>query len=152
MANLVTEQTLRPSSEPVRRRFAWLARREFWSVLALIGGTIAVADLGPRVWMVAARTVGVPYCLKYSDVYLYQGGAFQRRGDDWLDSPVYSNLHVSRYEEIGRNSEFIYLQNAASRSNSKVNQIVIRLPVCGGIAQVTISDSPSWIDAQPVWH
>lgn len=142
-----------PRPGRLRAMGRWLGRREVWAGLGVLALTALAATAGPPAWVSAARALGVPYCLKYSDVYLYAGGAFQRRGSDWFDLPVYSNLTVSRYEEIERDAEFIYLLNSASRNNDKVNQIVVRLPVCGGVSQVTLSkNARNWIDSQPIWR
>ncbi|MFE1603103.1 hypothetical protein [Methylobacterium sp. ID0610] len=130
----------------------WLRLRQVWMAAGILAVAMLAAQLGPPAWVVVTRAFGVPYCLKYSDVYLYTGGAYQRRGADWVEMPIYRNVDVSHFAEIKRNADFIYLVNAASRTNAQVNTIVIRLPVCGGVSQVTVSSAPNWIDSHPVWR
>ncbi|ACL55764.1 hypothetical protein [Methylobacterium nodulans] len=114
--------------------------------------TFLAARVGPPVWTALTRAVGRPHCLNCSDVYMYAGGALQRRGEDWVEVPTYRGFNVSYFDELERNTEFIYLINAAARSNAKVNTIIIRIPVCGGVSQVAVPSAPTWIDSHPVWR
>jgi hypothetical protein len=134
------------------RAAALLRHRQVWAACGVVLGTLVLAKAGPPVWTAMMRVAGRPYCLSYSDIYLYAGGAFQRRGEDWIEIPAYRDFDVSYFDETERTTEYIYLINASSRSNAKVNPITIRLPVCGGVSQVAVQSAASWIDSHVVWR
>ncbi|MDN3621628.1 hypothetical protein [Methylobacterium isbiliense] len=144
------------------RRFGWrrglraagavLRSRHTYIAGGILAASVVLAQVGPAAWVGMTRFLGRPYCLSYSDVYMYPGGAFQRRGEDWIEVPTYRNVDVSYFDEIERTTDYIYIVNAPSRSNTKVSAITIRLPVCGGTAQVTVPSADDWIDTHTVWR
>ena len=105
-------------------------------------GTV-VAGIDPA-WEGTTRILGRPTCLVFSDRYYYVDGFFERKGYRWIEHHEEARFVFS---EFSRDRRYILLKNETARpDNLHWRSLTVRLPVCGGVAQISSQNPQNWYD------
>lgn len=138
------------------RNLGYLAKWIKHSPIKFIGALGALTAVSgfiagvPPAWRVASQWLGIPECVSYSNVYYYWNGHFrhQQAEHKWIE---YQEANWLDFEEVQRDRAHIVLHNLTPRPDSKWQLLLVRLPVCDGMAQWTHSN-PDPIKSSEPWH
>jgi len=114
-------------------------------VVAFVGQT---SDLMP----VVRKTLNIPDCYRYSDVYYDKFSYFKRDGQLWEEIPRDSGDNSYEFREVHRTRDEIELVNLTERPEMPEWKLMsVSLPVCGGTARYSIGVPDHWVDMYEVW-
>jgi hypothetical protein len=83
-------------------------------------------------------------------IYEYPGGGYRKRGDSWVEFPAINYPGIKepvnfRHKEISHTEKYIELTDESpERKGVCSGSLLTRLPMIGGEAQWTCSDSVNW--------
>jgi hypothetical protein len=94
-----------------------------------------------------------PDCFTYSNVYRSAHSYFKLEGDVWREYPPNGATHLFEFREIHRTRDNIDLLNLTLRPEiADWKRLLVRLPVCGGTAKISIGVPERWNDLFQVWR
>lgn len=94
-----------------------------------------------------------PDCFTYADVYHNAWVDFKREGKFWREYPRQGGGYRYEFVEAHRTRDNIDLLNLTPRpEHPGWDTMMVRLPVCGGTAKVTIGITQQWEDLYEVWR
>ena len=134
----------------------------FWSwikskrLLVIAGGLTTLFGLivsASNVTPVVLKALGRPDCLTYAKVYHDPFSDFKLEDDRWREYPHEGGPARYEFREAHRTRENIDLLNLTPRPDTRDWQtLIVRLPVCGGTAQLTVGITENWVDLYPIWR
>ena len=74
-------------------------------------------------------------------------GFFKKQGDLWIEYPPYSPGLNFKFNEVSRDSDYIYLSDPSRQKPGDVNNpMLVRLPTHGGAVQWSYTNPVVWMD------
>jgi hypothetical protein len=102
---------------------------------------------------VILKTLNVPDCLTYADVYLGTQSNFKKEGDLWREYPPDAVAYNFEFREVRRTRDEIIMRNLTPRETpSDWATLVVHLPVCGGTVRLTEGLPEHSTDLEQVWR
>jgi hypothetical protein len=102
---------------------------------------------------VVLKTLNRPDCFTYASVYRDPFSEFRQEGALWREYPLEGGAARYEFKEAHRTREFIDLLNLTPRPEQRDWQtLIVRLPVCGGTAMLTVGLVEHWYDLYPIWR
>jgi hypothetical protein len=99
------------------------------------------------------KALNLPDCLTYSSVYRDPISYFKLEDGIWREYPPNGGTYRFEFRELHRTRDHIDLLNLTPRpDNSAWTNMVVRLPVCGGTAQISSGVPAHWTDLYTVWR
>jgi hypothetical protein len=125
----------------------WIKKHPLYALAALLAPVVGmVADI-PAAWAGFTAMVGLPPCVTYSSTYYYSSGHFSDTGGAWTEHHRGGRFQFS---EMNRDANYITLINRTPRVDPRWEEMLVRLPVCGGTAQWAYQNPLAWTDLYPV--
>jgi hypothetical protein len=91
--------------------------------------------------------LNLPNCLTYATVYRIPWSYFKLEGELWREYPPNGGVHLYEFREFQRTRDNIDLLNLTPRPDTPGWQsLMVRLPVCGGTAKITVGIPEHWND------
>ena len=101
---------------------------------------------------VVLKALNLPDCLTYADVYHDLWSDFKHEGDKWREYPREGGTYRYEFRETHRTRDYIELLNLTPRPEEREwATLIVRLPVCGGTAKLTLGITQHWVDLYEVW-
>lgn len=128
------------------------------SLLAvLLGGltaTFALVVQAGNAMPLILKTLNLPACFTYADVYRGTQSDFRKEGDAlWREYPPEAASFTYEFKEFLRTRDEILIRNVTPREQPKDwATLVIHLPVCGGMVRMTEGLPEHSTDLQQVWR
>ena len=106
-----------------------------------------------NVFKLTLKALNRPDCLTYADVYHDAWSDFKREGKFWREYPREGGTYRYEFREAHRTRDNIDLQNLTPRPEQPGwETMMVRLPVCGGTAKVTVGLTQHWENLYEVWR
>ncbi|WP_316185128.1 hypothetical protein [Bradyrhizobium sp. SZCCHNRI1003] len=122
------------------------------TVLAAIGAVNSALPAVSNVGEAVLKTLNIPACLSYADVYAGTQSSFRKQGQIWREYPRNSAAFSYEFKEIRRTRDEILLLNATPRPDvPDAASLVVHLPVCGGTAVLTEGLPERSTNLEQVW-
>jgi hypothetical protein len=94
-----------------------------------------------------------PDCFTYATVYRSAHSYFRLEGDVWREYAPTGGAHLYEFKELHRSRDSIDLLNLTPRPEIAAwKSLLVRLPVCGGTAKISIGVPERWNDLFQVWR
>jgi len=127
------------------------------SLLAvLLGGLTATCSLvvqASNAVPVILKTLNIPACLTYSDVYRGTQSDFRKEGGVWREYAPEAATFTYEFKEFLRTRDEILIRNLTPREQpADWATLVVHLPVCGGIVRMTEGMPEKSTDLEQVWR
>ena len=127
------------------------------SLLAvLLGGltaTFALVVQANNAVPVILKTLNIPACLTYADVYRGTQSDFRKEGVLWREYAPEAATFTYEFKEFLRTRDEILIRNLTPREQpADWATLVIHLPVCGGIVKMTEGMPEKSTDLEQVWR
>jgi hypothetical protein len=120
------------------------------ALTTVFGLVISLNNVVPVILKALNRPDCFPYT--YADTYHDLWSDFKREGIFWREYPREGGEYRYQFRELHRTRENIDLLNLTPRpEHPGWETMVVRLPVCGGPAKVTIGITEQWEDMYEVW-
>ena len=101
---------------------------------------------------VILKTLNLPACLTYGDVYRGTQSDFRKEGDLWREYPPDAVTYRYEFKEFLRTRDEIVMRNITPRDQpADWATLVVHLPVCGGIVKLTEGMPEHSTDLEEVW-
>ena len=116
-------------------------------------GTVSTAVPGiTSVGSIVFKTLGIPDCLSYADIYRGTQSDFKKEGAVWREyAPEAANYNYE-FKEVRRTRDEIILRNMTPRKDvADAASLVVHLPVCGGTVILTEGLPERSTELQQVW-
>ena len=102
---------------------------------------------------IALKALDLPDCLTYADVYHDSWSDFKRESMFWREYPHGSVSYSYEFREEHRTRDNIDLLNLTARPEEPGwKTMIVRLPVCGGTARITVGIVQNWKNLYEVWR
>jgi hypothetical protein len=102
---------------------------------------------------VVLKALNRPDCLTYASVYRDPFSEFRQEGAFWREYPLAGGPANYEFKEAHRTRDNIDLLNLTPRPDVREWQtLLVRLPVCGGTATLTVGTTEHWVDLYPIWR
>jgi hypothetical protein len=99
------------------------------------------------------KTLNVPDCFTYADVYPGTQSDFKKEGAVWREYAPDAVASNYEFEEVRRTRDEILLRDLTPREGvADSASLVVHLPVCGGTAKLTEALPERWTDLKEVWR
>ena len=103
------------------------------AVATIFGLVVGASNVVP----VIKAGLNIPDCNTYATVYWSPWSYFKQEGDVWREYPLNGGQHRYEFKEFSRTRESIVLHNLTFRDNEPLwENLMVRLPVCGGAAEL----------------
>jgi len=127
------------------------------SLLAvLLGGLTATGALvvqASNAVPVILKTLNIPACLTYSDVYRGTQSDFRKECGVWREYAPEAATFTYEFKEFLRTRDEILIRNLTPREQpADWATLVVHLPVCGGIVRMTEGMPEKSTDLEQVWR
>ena len=121
-----------------------------WALLVGVVTTIStVIGAASNAVPVILKTLNVPDCFTYADVYPGTQSDFKKEGAVWREYAPDAVASNYEFEEVRRTRDEILLRDLAPREGvADSASLVVHLPVCGGTAKLT----EALTDLEEVWR
>jgi hypothetical protein len=118
------------------------------ALTTVFGFVISASNVIP----VILKALNRPDCFTYADVYRNAWTDFKREGEFWREYPRgEGGKYRYEFREVLRTRDHIDLLNLTPRPDTKGwETLIVRLPVCGGTAKLTIGITEHWINLYEV--
>jgi hypothetical protein len=125
-----------------------------WALLVGIVTTIStVIGAASNAVPLILKTLNVPDCFTYADVYPGTQSDFKKEGAVWREYAPDAVASNYEFEEVRRTRDEILLRDLTPREGvADSASLVVHLPVCGGTAKVTEALPERWTDLKKVWR
>lgn len=115
----------------------------------VFGLVITLSNVVP----ITLKALNRPNCFTYADVYHDSWSDFKREGAFWREYPREGGTYRYQFREVHRTRDNIDLLNLTRRpEHPGWETMIVRLPVCGGTAKVTMGITENWEDLYEVWR
>jgi hypothetical protein len=113
------------------------------ALTTLFGLIISVSNVTP----VVLKMLDLPDCFSYATVYRLPWSSIKNEGGGkWREYPWDGTAYAFEFREFQRTRDNIDLLNLTPRAEIPGWQtMLVRLPVCGGTAQWTLSNPERWV-------
>lgn len=119
------------------------------ALTTLFGFIISTSNVVP----VVLKAFGRPDCFTYASVYRDPFSEFRQEGVFWREYPLEGGAARYEFKEAHRTRDAIDLLNLTPRPDVQEWQtLIVRLPVCGGTARLTVGTTEHWVDLYPIWR
>ena len=127
------------------------------SLLALLVGVLTtiftLIGAASNAVPVVLKTLNLPDCFTYADVYRGTQSDFKKEGAVWREYAPDAVAYHYEFREVGRTRDEILLRNLTPREGLVDSaSLVVHLPVCGGTAKLTEGLPERWTDLEEVWR
>jgi len=127
------------------------------SLLALLVGVLTtiftLIGAASNAVPVILKTLNLPDCLTYADVYRGTQTDFKKEGEVWREYAPEAVAYRYEFKEIQRTRDEFILRNLTPREPPTDSaSLVVHLPVCGGTARLTEGLPERSTDLQQVWR
>jgi hypothetical protein len=125
-----------------------------WALLVGIVTTIStVIGAASNAVPLILKTLNVPDCFTYADVYPGTQSDFKKEGAVWREYAPDAVASNYEFEEVRRTRDEILLRDLTPREGvADSASLVVHLPVCGGTAKLTEALPERWTDLKEVWR
>lgn len=125
-----------------------------WALLVGIVTTIStVIGAASNAVPLILKTLNVPDCFTYADVYPGTQSDFKKEGAVWREYAPDAVASNDEFEEVRRTRDEILLRDLTPREGvADSASLVVHLPVCGGTAKLTEALPERWTDLKEVWR
>jgi hypothetical protein len=125
------------------------------SLLALLVGVLTtiftLVGAASNAVPVILKSLNVPDCFTYADVYRGTQSDFKKEGDVWREYPADAVASNYEFKEVWRTRDEILLRNLTPRDGvADWATLIVHLPVCGGKARLTEGLPERWTDLEDV--
>ena len=126
-------------------------------VAVLLGGltaTFALVVQASNAVPVILKTLNIPACLTYADVYRGTQSDFRKEGAAvWREYPPEAASFTYEFKEFLRTRDEILIRNVTPRDETADwATLVVHLPVCGGMARTSEGRPEKTTDLEQVWR
>lgn len=120
--------------------------------MALILSILTTINMAPGAWRNTMHMLGIPACVFAANAYEGPYAFLKQDGKKWREINK-NNKDVYEFSEIRREPDYILLKNLTVRYD-RPKAMMVQLPPCGGMAQLTLRPLPpmKWADMYPVWR
>jgi hypothetical protein len=102
---------------------------------------------------VIMKTLNLPDCFTYADVYRGTQTDFKKEGEVWREYVAETVAYRYEFREVRRTRDEIILRNLTPREPPADSaSLVVHLPVCGGTAKVAEGLPEHSTDLEQVWR
>jgi hypothetical protein len=102
---------------------------------------------------VILKTLNVPDCFTYADVYRGTQSDFKKEGAVWHEYAPGAPTYSYEFNELNRTRDEIILRNLTPRAGvTDSASLVVHLPVCGGTATLTEGLPERSTNLEQVWR
>ena len=127
------------------------------NLLALVVGVLttmfALVGAASNAVPVILRTLDLPDCLTYADVYRGTQSDFKKEGVVWREYAPDAVAYHYEFREVDRTRDEIILRNLTPRQElTDSMSLVVHLPVCGGIVKLTEGMPERSTNLEQVWR
>ncbi len=141
-------------------RATFLATYLSWvkpSLLALLVGVLTtiftLIGAASNAVPVILKTLNLPDCLTYADVYRGTQTDFKKEGVVWREYAPEAVAYLYEFKEVRRTRDEIILRNLTPREPPADSaSLVVHLPVCGGTVKLTEGLPEHSTDLEQVWR
>ena len=138
--------------EQARAYLSWIKP----SLLVLLVGAVttifSMIGAASNAVPVILKTLNLPACLTYADVYRGTQSDFKKEGDLWREYPPDAVAYRYEFKEFLRTRDEIVMRNLTPRDQpADWATLVVHLPVCGGIVKLTEGMPEHSTDLEEVW-
>jgi hypothetical protein len=125
-----------------------------WALLVGVVTTIStVIGATSSAVPVVLKTLNLPDCFTYADVYRGTQSDFKKEGAVWREYAPDAVASNYEFKEVRRTRDEILLRNLTPRQGvADSASLVVHLPVCGGTAKLTEGLPERWTDLEEVWR
>jgi hypothetical protein len=121
----------------------WIKSNPIYSLIGVVVTVMGFISGVPRTWQATSEVLGIPECGHYSEVYYFSAGQFRHNDQKWIDL---QSDGKKIFAEISRDPKYITLKNQTPRIGHTQDNMLVRLPVCGGTVQWTTENPLHWTD------
>jgi hypothetical protein len=127
------------------------------SLLALLVGALTtiftLIGAASNAVPVVLKTLNLPDCFTYGDVYRGTQSDFKKEGAVWREYPPDAVAYLYEFREVRRTRDEILLRNLTPREGlADSASLVVHLPVCGGTVKLAEGQPERWTDLEEVWR
>jgi len=127
------------------------------SLLALLVGVLTtiftLIGAASNAVPVILKTLNLPDCLTYADIYRGTQTDFKKEGEVWREYAPEAVAYQYEFKEVRRTRDEIMLRNLTPRKPPADSaSLVIHLPVCGGTVKLTEGLPEHSTDLEQVWR
>jgi hypothetical protein len=126
------------------------------SLLALLVGVLTtiftLIGAASNAVPVILKTLNLPDCLTYADVYRGTQTDFKKEGEVWREYAPEAVVYQYEFKEVRRTRDEIMLRNLTPRKPPADSSLVVHLPVCGGTVKLTEGLPEQSTDLEQVWR
>ena len=127
------------------------------SLLALLVGVLTTSftliGAASNAVPVILKTLNLPDCFTYGDVYRGTQSDFKKEGALWREYPPDAAAFQYEFREVRRTRDEIMLRNLTPREGvADSASLVVHLPVCGGTAWLTEGLPERSTNLEQVWR
>jgi hypothetical protein len=137
----------------IDRHWRWIKSKRLivlaGALTTVFGLVISTSNVIPLILKALDR----PDCLTYASIYRDPFSDFKLEGDVWREYPREGGAARYEFREVHRTRDNIDLLNLTPRPDTPDwKTLIVRLPVCGGTAKLTVGITEHWVDLYPVWR
>jgi hypothetical protein len=127
------------------------------SLLALLVGVLTtiftLIGAASNAVPVILKTLNLPDCLTYADIYRGTQTDFKKEGEVWREYAPEAVAYQYEFKEVRRTRDEIMLRNLTPRKPPADSaSLVVHLPVCGGTVKLTEGLPEHSTDLEQVWR
>jgi len=132
---------------------SWVRPKFLALLVAVPTTTFALISGASTAVPIILKTLNVPDCLTYANVYRGTQSDFKKEGDVWREYAPNATAFNYEFRELKRTRDEIILRNLTPREGvADSASLVVHLPVCGGTAKLTEGLPERSTDLEQVWR
>jgi hypothetical protein len=132
---------------------SWVRPKFLALLVAVPTTTFALISGASTAVPIILKTLNVPDCLTYANVYRGTQSDFKKEGDVWREYAPNATAFDYEFRELKRTRDEIILRNLTPREGvTDSASLVVHLPVCGGTAKLTEGLPERSTDLEQVWR
>ena len=132
---------------------SWVKPSTFALLVGVVTTISTVIGATSNAVPVVLKTLNLPDCFTYADVYRGTQSDFRKEGDVWREYPPDATAYDYEFREVRRTRDEILLRNLTHRDGvTDWATLVVHLPVCGGTARLSEGLPERWTDLEEVWR
>jgi hypothetical protein len=132
---------------------SWVKPSTFALLVGVVTTISTVIGATSSAYPVVLKTLNVPDCFTYANVYRGTQSDFRREGAVWREYAPDATTYDYEFKEVRRTRDEILLRNLTHREGvTDGATLVVHLPVCGGTARMSEGFPEHWTDLEEVWR
>jgi hypothetical protein len=132
---------------------SWVKPKFLALLVAVPTTTFALVSGASTAIPVILKTLNVPDCLTYANVYRGTQSDFKKEGGVWREYAPNAVAFNYEFSELKRTRDEIILRNLTPREGvTDSASLVVHLPVCGGTVKLTEGLPERSTDLEQVWR